>query len=185
MAVVIRPSAESVLDLTQVLDLEVASDEKHQSWVRWIIASINKHFIDNKGTLPMYLEGYERTLQDEHEFYELRVDGPFILQPQKDEYWLDVEINVLVQAHMDDQRLYNLQTSIGPIVKAFENAICVYKYGDGIHDDQSLLGVFRLNRRLDETIDINTYGIIKEDSRLTQATIEGHYRMEISTNGTN
>ena len=49
MAIVIRPAVENVLDLTQILGLEVASDEKHQSWVRWIIASINKYFIDNKG----------------------------------------------------------------------------------------------------------------------------------------
>lgn len=176
---IIRPSGTGTLSLSHDVVLEVVADEKHQSWVRWIVSSINKHFTDNKGSLPLYLEGDERTLQDEHEFYELRVDGPFILQTQKDYYFLDVEINVLVQAHMDQNKLYNLQTALGPMLKAFTNAICVYKYGDGLHDDQSLLGQLRLNRNLDETVDVSYFGIIKEDTRITQATIEGHYRMEL------
>lgn len=182
MAVVIRPSSESVLELTQQIDIELLADEKHEAWVRWLHASINKHFLDNKGTLPMYLEGDERTLQDEAEFYELRIDGPFIIQPQKNEYFLDVEINVLVQVHMRHDKLYNIQTAIGPIVKAFTNAICVYKYGDTPHDDDTLLSYLRLNA---DSVDINYFGIIKEDTRLIQATIEGHYRMEISNNGSN
>jgi hypothetical protein len=185
MAVVIRQNLTDVLNLTQTLGIELAAEEKHISWVRWVNASINTHFINNKGSLPMYLEGDERTLQDEAEFYELRVDGPFIFQPQKDEYILNVEVNVLVQAHIDDQKLYNMQTAIGPIVKAFTNAICVYKYGDGQFDDQSLLGILRLKTDIDETIDVNQFGIIKEDSRLTQTTVEGHYQMEISNNGSN
>jgi hypothetical protein len=185
MAEVIRPYPESELILTDTLTLNLLADEKHEAWIHWIYASINKHFTDNKGTLPLYLEGDERTLQDEAQFYELRIDGPFILQPQKDEYILDVEINVLVQVHMDDQELYNIQTAIGPILKAFSNAICVYKYGDGPHDDNSFFNTLRLNTRLDERVEVNYFGIIREDTRLTQATIEGHYRMEISNNGSN
>lgn len=184
MAEVKRPSSETLLNLTNTLLLVLDASEKHQAWVRWIHASINKHFEDNKGVLPMYLEGDERTLQDEAEFYELRVDGPFILQPQKDYYKLQVEINVLVQTHMDAKELYNIQEAIGPIVKAFTNAICVFRYGDSVFDDQSLLGTLRLRRELDETVDVNYFGIIKEDTRLTQATIEGHYEMELN-NGTN
>ena len=184
MAIIVRPPSSNALTLSQSLTLVIDADEKHESWMRWIIASVNTYFLSAKGVLPMYLEGDERTLQDEAEFYELRVDGPFILQPQKDLYYLDVEINVLVQTHMDDRRLYNGQTAAGPIIKAFKNAICVYKYGDGIFDDQTLLGVLRLNRKLDETVDVNSFGIIKEDSRLTHLTVEAHYRMEIS-NGSN
>ena len=185
MAVVIRPSPENVLELTDEVLVELLADEKHEAWVRWVHISINKHFLENKGILPLYLEGDERTLQDEAEFYELRIDGPFITQPQKDEYWLDVEINVLVQAHMRHDELYNIQTIIGPIVKAFTNAICVYRYGDTPHDDDTLLGTLRLQTDLRESVDVNYFGIIKEDTRLTQATIEGHYRMEISNNGSN
>lgn len=127
----------------------------------------------------MYLEGDERTLQEETEFYELRIDGPFITQPHKNFWYCDVEINVLVQSHMNMSELYRLQEAVSPIVKAFTNAICVYKYGEGALDDGTLFGTLRLRPELDETIDVNYYGIIKEDTRLTQATIEGHYRMEI------
>ncbi len=179
MATLFRPSVTSTLNLTATLVPVLDATEKHQAWMRWIYTSINTHFQNNKGTLPMYFEGDERTLQDEAEFYELRIDGPSILQTQKGFYFLDIEVNVLVQAHMDDKKLYNLQTAVGPIIKAFENTICIYRYGDGNFDDDSLLGVMHLRRQLDETIAVNNFGIIKEDSRLQQTTIEGHYRMEI------
>lgn len=179
MAVVLRFSTTSTLNLASDFELELFADEKHPDWIRWIYSSINKHFIDAKGSLPMYLEGDERTLQDEAEFYELRIDGPFILQTQKDYYFIDVEVNVLIQTHMDDRRLYNVQEAMGQIVKAFTNAICVFKYGDYIFDDQTLLGTLKLKTDLNERVETNYFGIIKEDTRLTQATVEGHYRMEI------
>lgn len=184
MAAIFRQTVVSLLQLADGFELELVADEKHPDWVRWIYASINKHFSTTKGPLPMYLEGDERTLQDEAEFYELRIDGPFILQPQKDEYIVDMQINVLIQTHMDDRRLYNIQEAIGQVSKAFTNAICVFKYGDYIFDDQTLLGALKLRTKMSEGVDINYFGIIKEDTRLTQATVEGHYRMEIS-NGSN
>jgi hypothetical protein len=184
MAAIFRQLVDSLLEITNEVELELVADEKHPDWVRWIYSSINKHFINTKGALPMYLEGDERTFQDEAEFYELRIDGPFILQPQKDEYLVDMQINVLIQTHMDSRRLYNMQEAVGQVSKAFTNAICVFKYGDYIFDDQTLLGVLKLRTKMNEGVDINYFGIIKEDTRLTQATVEGHYRMEIS-NGSN
>lgn len=180
MAEVIRPASENLLEITDSIALVFDPVEKHHLWYRWIYASINTHFTENKGPLPLYLEGDERTLQDEAEFYELRIDGPFILQPQKDLWYLDVEINVLVQSHMDAQQLYTIQNAVGQMVKAFSNTICVYKYGDDdVLDTGDLVGVLHLQRDLDETVDVNHFGIIREDTRLLQTTIEGHYRMEV------
>jgi hypothetical protein len=178
---VLRKSTATAIVLSSSFLLDYDPIEKHHLWQRWLHASINKHFTDNKGPLPLYLEGDERTLQDQAEFYELRIDGPFILQPHKGFYFINVEINVLVQVHMDPRELYRVQDATGIITKAFRNAICVYKYGnDSDLDNQLLLGYLRLNRNLDETVDINYFGIIKEDVRLTQATVEGHYQMQIN-----
>lgn len=184
MPAVLRHTTTSVLELTDNYVVELLQDEKHPDWFRWVHASINKHFTINRGPLPLYLEGDERTKQDNAEFYELRIDGPFILQPQKDYYILDVEINVLVQSHMDTKRLYTIQEGVGQIVKAFTNAICVYKLGDYLFDDQTYVGALKLKTDIKERVDINYFGIIKEDTRLTQATVEGHYQMEIF-NGSN
>jgi len=186
MAEVIRPSGESILVPNDSVGLQYNPIEKHHFWMKWIHASVNKHFTDNKGNLPMYLEGDERTdIEDNAEFYELRIDGPFILQPHKNLWFLDIEINVLVQTHMDSRQLYNNSIAMGPMLKAMSNTICVYKYGEDVLDDQSVLGILHLQRGLDERVDINYFGIIRPDTRLTQSTIEGHYRMEINSNGTN
>ncbi len=179
MATVIRPSASSVLNLTQARDLIILPASKHESLIRWITASINKHFAAHRGNLPMYLEGDERTLQDEAGFFELRVDGPRILEYQKGFFFVNVEINVLIQRHSDTTRLYEIQDAMGVMLKAFTNAICINRLGDGLFDDQSLVGALKLLTSIDEPIDVNYFGIIKEDTRLQQATIEGHYRMEI------
>lgn len=180
---VYRPLASNQLILAGAPTIDFTPNEIHFAWVRWIYASINKHFDDRKSKYNLYIEGDERTQSDEAEFAELRIDGPFILIPQKGLYYLDVEINVLTQTHLDPRKHYLAQEMVGTFAKAFSNIINVYKYGDGPLDDGSLLGCLHLQRDLRETIDINYYGIIKEDVKLTQSTIEGHYRLELWSKG--
>jgi hypothetical protein len=179
MAKVVRPQVENQLEVTSSNILQLDPYEVHADWQRWITASINKHFIDRRSISNLYLEGDERTQQDNAEFAELRIDGPFILVPQKGLYYLDLEINILIQAHPDLQNLYNIQTAIGIFSKAFTNSISIYAYGDGPLDDGSLIECLHLQRDLREAININNYGIIKPDVRLMQSTVEGHYRLEI------
>ena len=180
---VYRESAQNQLNLTNTVAVVLAPSEIHFAWVRWIYASINKHFDDRKGKYELYIEGDERTQSNEAEFAELRIDGPFITIPQKGLYLLDVEINVLTQTHLDPRKHYLAQEMVGAFARAFTNMINVYKYGDGPLDDGSLLGCFHMQRDLRETLDINYYGIIKEDVKITQSTIEGHYRLELWSKG--
>jgi len=179
MPEVLRKDSSSQLSISSVTQISFIADEKDGDWVKWTHASINKHFEDRKSTYNLYLEGDERVQQDLNEFAELRVDGPFVLQPHKGLYLLDVEINVLIQTHMDFKELYKNHIAIGTFLKAFTNRICVYKYGDGPFDDSSLFGSYHLKPQLNQTIDINNYGIIHQDTRLTQTTLEGHYQLEI------
>lgn len=182
MSEVIRPQSESELNLTAATALTFDPYQIHYAWIRWIVGSVNKHFDDRKSSYELYLEGDERTMQEEAEFAELRMDGPFILIPQKGLYYLDVEVNVLVQAHPDAKELYNIHRLTGVFARAFENTLNIYAFGDEPIDDDTLIGCMHLQRSLKETVDINNYGIIKEDTRLMQATIEGHYRLEIWKN---
>ena len=151
-------------------------------WVRWSVASLNDHFNGIKGIYPLYIEGDERDTDDLKTFAELRFDGPFIKYPCKNLYYLDIEINILVQAHMDPNDLYAGLKAVGIFATGFTNTIKAYKYGNGVNDDDSLLGCFRLrtDRNHDE-IAVGQFGIIRQDTRLTQYTIEGHYRMELQT----
>jgi len=95
------------------------------------------------------------------------------LIPQKGLYYLDVEINVLCQTLVDPRKHYSAQVMVGTFAKAFRNLISVYKYGDGPLDDDSLLACFHLQR------------VIKNDTKILQTTIEGHYRLELWDKGDN
>jgi len=180
MAEVFRTASTDIITLSQLIDIDLIPDEKNHRWMFWIYASIHKHFDARKGDYNLYIEGDERTYQDETDFVELRIDGPFITQHQKKVFFLDVEVNVLVQSHMDPTDLYKIQRVVGWFTKAFTNTICIYKYGDEDFDSQDLFATLHLKRDIKEKVDINYYGIVKENTRITQSTIEGHYRLDIS-----
>jgi len=80
---------------------------------------------------------------------------------------------------MNPKGLYNIHDLIGVFSHAFTNLISVFKYGDGTLDDGTLLGCFHQQRDLREGVAINYFGIIRTDTRITQATIEVHYRLEL------
>ena len=183
MAEVIRPSADDQLILTGEASLDFEPDQIHFDWIRWCYASINKHFDDLRGQYDLYIEGDVRTQQEEAEFAELRIDGPFITIPQKHLFLLLVEINILCQTHLDPRQHYKAQQMVGLFARSFKNSINVYKYGDGPLDTGALLGCFHLSRDLRDTIDISHFGIIRSDTKIMQTTIEGHYCLELWTIG--
>ena len=180
MAIVQRPSAVTQLTLSSTVGLNFLPKQMHSAWVRWCYASINKFFDDKKNQYELYIEGDERTQLDETEFAELRIDGPFISNPQKKVHYLDVEINILCQTHLDPRRFYRAQVMVGNFVAAFENLIPVYRYGDGPFDDDSLLGCFHLIGR-NQGVQVGYFGIVRQDTKIVQSTIEGHYRLELSS----
>jgi len=152
------------------------------NWYRWIFASVAKHFDGVKGSYTLYIEGDERNTNEEQNFAELRMDGPFIKKPCKQIVYLDVEVNLLIQSIQDHTSLYAGLIAAGVFAAGFVDIIKVYKYGDGVPDDDSLLGCLRLrDDRNNDTIDLGNFGIIRPDTRITQLTIEGHYRMELSS----
>lgn len=183
MAEVKRPAGGNLLPLSQNVSLNLLPSGIHPAWVRWCYESINKHFDDRKGSYELYIEGDIRTLQDEAEFAELRVDGPFIGYLQKNLFFLDIEINVLCQSHVDPDNHYSPQDMVGVFSKAFSNIIEVRKYGNDPLDDGSLLGCFHLQRSRNEKIDVGYFGIVRTDTKIVQTTIEGHYRLELWTKG--
>lgn len=179
MGTVHRLSPESVLNLTQIISPIIDPEQFNFAWTKWIRASINKHFEDIRSEYPLYLEGDERIESEENDFAELRIDGPAIKFLQKKLFFLDVQINVLVSSRMDPKNLYRDQLILGNFLLGFTNLIEVRRYGDGPTDDGSLLDCLHLQRDKKEVIDINNFGIIRQDTRITQQTMEGHYRLEV------
>jgi len=179
-------SRDDSLVVSQVAGVSLSPNYIDPSMLRWVHASIITHFDGYKSNLKMYLEGAERDTGDSNNFAEIRVDGPLIEVPQKGIMILIYDINILIQSHMDPVQYYKLQDVMGTFIRGFTFNIPVYKYGAGALDDQSQIGCLRLydeKSMKGKMVEVNSFGIVRQDTRLTQATIEGHYRLTLEDSG--
>ena len=144
------------------------------NWPRWIIASLARHFQDCNANF--FVEGFERDTDNVPEFVELRVDGPYIQQQLKDQWRLDVELNILICVN-NSNNAYRPQEIQGQVVKKFLDCVEVLRIGNQEPDDQTLVGCLRLQQRGPEKIVITNFGQIKNEVKQNQSSIEGHYRM--------
>lgn len=151
------------------------------NWPRWIFATVSKHFAD--ALTPLFIEGQHRDTRELKDFFEMRLDGPTLREVSKGYWILRIEINILVQSAMDDKNYHRIHQSVGNAAAAFDAVINVYKYGNNIQDDQSFVGCLRLlqNRETRDYLEINHFGQIDKKTKLMQATVEGHYQMELET----
>lgn len=152
------------------------------NWPRWIFASTSKHFQDRLGSLAFYIEGQERTKQTTTDLIEYRMDGPYETEVNKDYWELYIEISILVQATKDGKDFHRIHRNVGLVAAAF-TSIPVYKLGNSVDDDQSLLGCLELVQNVGhhERIQINHFGQIEKDTPLLQSSVEGHYKMHLTT----
>lgn len=151
----------------------------NKNWPRWIFASVSKHFDAEKNGLKLFIEGQHRDTREDKDFLEFRLDGPYITEVSHNYFRLYIEVNVLVQSTKDQTSYHRIHENVGIAAAAFWNGIKVFKYGDGVGDDDSYLGCLRLvtDARGKERIQISHFGQIEPKTRLLQATVEGHYEM--------
>lgn len=151
--------------------MPVPSDRKH--WPRWSLISFYKAIQAVKGVYPLYYEGDERTTRLDQNFAEVRLDGPDIDQPSRNQFFLNCTLNVLISHKMSPSDLYLPEKVLGQFEDGFTDTVSVYRYGNGPDDDQSFLGCYVLQ----DPIETNKFGIIDKDYRVVQVTLEAEYRM--------
>lgn len=155
----------------------------NKSWVRWSKASISKHFSDLlTPSYPMFIENQHRNTDKQPNFFELRVDGPRLLEVSKDCWKLRVEVNILCQSVMNDTDYHIIEDLSGLAQSAFTNAIPVYRYGNRPDDDDSFLGCYirQDNAQGIDFIEGNMLGQIDVRTKLLQSMIEAHYVMDLA-----
>ncbi len=147
---------------------------------RWILASVSKHFDDRRSGLTMFIEGQWRNTRELKDFLELRIDGPQYFENSKEDWTLESEVNVLVSSTFDENNYHRLHTNAGIVVKAFTD-ILVYRYGNGIEDDQSFVGCMKIQHRARTTdnIQVRYFGMLNSDEPIQQATVTASYRLEL------
>lgn len=146
-------------------------------WPRWIFASVSKYFFDTltAQSVNVFVEGTDRdadALGDDHA--EFRMDGPRIRELQANEHHIWIAVNMLFKANMNDGNFHRKHVLAGQIADAFISHIPLYKYGNGVDDDDSQFGCLTLLDR-PTGIQINHFGQIEQTVRVEQGTVEGHY----------
>lgn len=146
-------------------------------WPRWAYASFSKHFADHftANNLHLFVEGDDRDTALREKFCEFRMDGPRIRPVGRRRWEIFVPVNILVQTSMNDTNVYQHQTNIGIAQSGFARTISIYKYGNGVDDDQSLLVCLSLMGDKNNPLKTNNFGQVDTTVRLQQATVEGHY----------
>ena len=141
---------------------------------KWITASLATHFSEAITELPVIVSGSKMKTDDLSEYCEIRVDGPNILEVSH-EYWrVYAEINVLITSVID-KNAYKIERLCGDVVSAFTSGLKIYKYGNTLEDDASLVMCMT---RIDEERDfikLSHFGQIETGVDLEQSTVEAHY----------
>jgi hypothetical protein len=158
------------------------------NWPRWIFASTSKHFSDAAAAnlakdgitpdpIPYYVEGNERDLQPGAlEYFEFRCDGPYLVEVSKDWWRVNIEINILVCTKRNDKDFHRIHTLCGLLVAAFTSNITIFKYGDSVADDQSILTCLTLDRNAGENVVVSQLGQLGTDLLEQQAMVEAYYQ---------
>jgi hypothetical protein len=176
-----RPvSASQLLGFSESVALSAVRATLRSHWPRWIVASVARHFDARRQGLLMFIEG-ENHEENVADYVELRVDGPFILELSRGYFKLIVEVNVFVISARNDEDLYKIYRDCGTVAAAFTGSIDVFKLGDGVDDDQSLLGCLVLIRSGDqrEALRVSHFGQISAVTPILRSSVEGHYHMEL------
>ena len=150
------------------------------NWNRWIVASAAKHIkaAATRFGISMFIEGADRQTDTKTEHIEFRVSGPFIRQLNNKEYELIIGVNVLFKVDLGTD-VYRPYKVAGMLEEAMID-ICVYRYGDGIADNDTLLGTMVLMQDIHHPVKTSHFGQINPDERIWQGTVEGAYMMNLS-----
>jgi len=158
------------------------SVQPNPNWGRWIFASMSGEFKGQfESNFGVFIEGTHRGLPANTELLEFRMDGPTQKQPSRGYFILGVEVNILVRSFMDDRDFHKIRRSCGEVATWLMQNHCIYRYGDGPDDDDSLLGTLQFkNRTFREVSPINHFGQIDPAYQLEEATVEAVFELHLS-----
>lgn len=149
---------------------------------RWIYASCSSAFKTRLGDMSMYLEGESRRTENETDFVEFRLDGPYITELSKGYFRVDFEINLLISCQQNRKDFHKLYKDCGVALQCFNEPISIFKLGDGDNDDQTLIDCAILPRSKDqrEAVRVSHFGKVDPAKPLLQSSVEGHYHFFVT-----
>jgi hypothetical protein len=154
----------------------------NENWDRWIYATMGFDFnAQFQSDFEIFIEGTHRGLPEDTELLEFRMNGPQRRQPSRGNFILTVQINILVRSYMDDNDFHKMRRNVGKVVNWLCNNHCIFRYGDGVPDDDSFLGeLHHKNRHKSDLAQVNLFGQIDPKFRIEEATIEAEFEIHLN-----
>jgi hypothetical protein len=146
-------------------------------WNRWVYASVTKHFAEvaNDNNLYAYVAGRSDDTGETNSFLETRVSGLHTTEISKNNFKVEVNIDVTFSVHIVPENTHRAEDVAGALEVAFDD-ICIYKYGNQSYDDGTILGTLRIQRQPTES---NSFGQVSEDTRIIQGVVSATLQMVI------
>lgn len=141
---------------------------------RWIAASLADHF-ENEAICKTYIETDCKDVAAYSQYLEVRIDGPYKVNPSRGYHILTCPVNVLVSTKKVTKDAYALHRLLGKVFNAF-TTIPIYRYGEMSVDDDSQIGCMDLVSG--EQLILSYLG--KIENELYQGFVQGKYKMEIT-----
>lgn len=146
------------------------------NWDVWIQRSVAKHFSDRLSSYQVFIEGQERS--NSKEWIEVRLEGPSYNQLSKDNFKIDVTVNILVLVTEQDDRL-RPHIIAGDVASNYDRCLNMYKYGDpadNVLNDSSFLTSIYLQSRGGVGVQKIYFGKTDPETQIHQVMLEGHYQ---------
>ncbi len=153
------------------------------NWTRWIFASVASYLkvLATANNIPVLVEGMDDETDEFTEAtdrIEIRISGPYT-KKLHGEYRLHVDVNVLLTSRFDgpSKNRYTILINAGLFHTAMDQAIKVYKYGNEVGDDDSLLGCLIPRSGKNDTIRVIHFGKVDPTDKLKQSAVDARYEM--------
>jgi hypothetical protein len=150
---------------------------------RWIFQSLALHFksVADGISLLYFVEGIDErsndTMQENH--VELRVSGPKLKEVSKGYFNVMVTVNFLFTKNMNEvgADAFDLIQWTGVFADEMLQPIPIYKKGNGLEDDGTLVGCLQVHKGRNEAVRVFQFGQLDKHTRIRQAEVDALYGM--------
>jgi hypothetical protein len=145
--------------------------------IEWVIASIVYEFriMAEINNLDFFVEPQSRDAESD-EFIEVRLDGPIIIGGSRNNFYLDFELNILIQINIGSN-IYRIREIQGIICEKIISGIQIKKYGTNEENYGCLKQLYEETGG--DNITVSNFGRIEPSSTIEQSSIESHLRFHI------
>lgn len=146
-------------------------------WPKWIFASVMKHFDDERGDTPLFIQGESFTPGDLKEYAEIRLRGPNFREVSRGTTEISLDIAIMITVAKGNSNTFLIHEIAGTFMAACES-IEILKLGSNEEEDDPEEVVFCLTPQGD--IRWQFFGQPKNDTDVVQGVINARYQITIA-----